>query len=1056
MTRKLLLASAIATALIAPPSWALELGALQTESALNQPFSGVIPLTDVRPDELDTLRIAIASADAFAKAGIERYYFLTQLRFKPEVTPDGRVQVRLSSREPVREPYLDFLIEAVWPTGNLVKGYTVLLDPPSQLERRAPAVRSARAGSATQDASAIGGLPPLDSNSGGYLSAPGEGFPYYVGPIGGGSGLWTLARSHAIAGATAAQTAMALYRCNQSAFVRGDINRLIAGKTLVIPSRAELFALDAEAAQQEFQAATRGRSAQRAPLTNVTPEMLSRLRLVGTTPGAGAPLAAPAASTSSAPLSSGTTGTASSELLLAIEASETARQEAVELRNRIKELETQLATIQALLQERDLQSSPIQSPDSPSSNIPPTAAPAIVPETADTPVNPVTAQPPAPTSELERDLEPIGTPESSVLAEALDTLPPVAENTSPAPAPTPASSTDPEAAADLEMLAENPIANNPTASNPTGFVPVPTPTLVEPTPAPSATAATTAPPLASDPSAPSATPSTPAPAEPVTAPPPKPQPAPSTAEPDDAAPVAASSTWHSLLLPLAGLAGVTALGILLFSIATARRRRRDQAEADDASEAETLDATSATAPPTETETASLDSTANVSLTKSRTSRFSTAPLPVSTFASQPLPTTSAPPPPTPDSSTTSKSAPISELTDFDIDTDEADPISEADIYIAYGRHRDACNLLEKELQRSPKRLELHYKLAEALVAAEDVAQLRERLDHIRTLGGDAKDPAQWARLQLMLHEMSLKLSATHTAPPAAPAPPPKPVPAATPAPTSTVATVAAAGAVAAGVGLAATATPPRTAAPPSEPAAPVAPLPLADSDSEFGLDDSDLDDSLPLDFDAASDLLPAVPTLEPSSSNAESADNELDLDNDVESELDSILPLPSAESDPLHLDLADLAPPPAPTATPAPVVAPVADSLELPLDLDVPPLLDEPLEALDLALGTLPPEPEPVALTAPGVPLLLDLDEDDASGTTSSATASENAPSDLLSSQWQLDSGIWDETATKLDLARAYVEMDDKEAAREILEEVIAEGRDEQRNEARAMLERLG
>ena len=68
----------------------------------------------------------------------------------------------------------------------------------------------------------------------------------------------------------------------------------------------------------------------------------------------------------------------------------------------------------------------------------------------------------------------------------------------------------------------------------------------------------------------------------------------------------------------------------------------------------------------------------------------------------------------------------------------------------------------------------------------------------------------------------------------------------------------------------------------------------------------------------------------------------------------------------------------------------------------------------------------------------------------------ESVPSDLLSSQWQIDSGIWDETATKLDLARAYVEMDDKEAAREILEEVIAEGREEQRNEARAMLERLG
>ena len=64
-------------------------------------------------------------------------------------------------------------------------------------------------------------------------------------------------------------------------------------------------------------------------------------------------------------------------------------------------------------------------------------------------------------------------------------------------------------------------------------------------------------------------------------------------------------------------------------------------------------------------------------------------------------------------------------------------------------------------------------------------------------------------------------------------------------------------------------------------------------------------------------------------------------------------------------------------------------------------------------------------------------------------------PTDLLSSQWQMDSGIWDETATKLDLARAYIEMDDADAAREILGEVIAEGRTEQRIEAEALLRKL-
>jgi pilus assembly protein FimV len=67
----------------------------------------------------------------------------------------------------------------------------------------------------------------------------------------------------------------------------------------------------------------------------------------------------------------------------------------------------------------------------------------------------------------------------------------------------------------------------------------------------------------------------------------------------------------------------------------------------------------------------------------------------------------------------------------------------------------------------------------------------------------------------------------------------------------------------------------------------------------------------------------------------------------------------------------------------------------------------------------------------------------------------DNASSDLLTSQWQMDSGLWDETATKLDLARAYIEMGDKESAKGILEEVAGEGTDEQRAEASELLRRV-
>jgi len=49
-----------------------------------------------------------------------------------------------------------------------------------------------------------------------------------------------------------------------------------------------------------------------------------------------------------------------------------------------------------------------------------------------------------------------------------------------------------------------------------------------------------------------------------------------------------------------------------------------------------------------------------------------------------------------------------------------------------------------------------------------------------------------------------------------------------------------------------------------------------------------------------------------------------------------------------------------------------------------------------------------------------------------------------------------DEVGTKLDLARAYVEMGDKEGAREILNEVLAEGSDKQKSDAQGMLSSLG
>ncbi|WP_345853556.1 FimV/HubP family polar landmark protein [Nitrosomonas sp. HPC101] len=79
----------------------------------------------------------------------------------------------------------------------------------------------------------------------------------------------------------------------------------------------------------------------------------------------------------------------------------------------------------------------------------------------------------------------------------------------------------------------------------------------------------------------------------------------------------------------------------------------------------------------------------------------------------------------------------------------------------------------------------------------------------------------------------------------------------------------------------------------------------------------------------------------------------------------------------------------------------------------------------------------------------IDLDLGDKSGTESQAVH-ENPETDIdINMQWR-------EVATKLDLARAYLEMDDHEGARDILEEVLREGDDEQQSAASSMLDEIG
>jgi FimV-like protein len=110
-------------------SMALGLGDITIHSSLNQPLKADIALVDVGGLTQNDLSVRLATADEFAEAGVERVFFLNDLKFIP-ILHGNRQMIRVTSSKPVNEPFLNFLVQLNQPNGRLLREYTVLIDPP--------------------------------------------------------------------------------------------------------------------------------------------------------------------------------------------------------------------------------------------------------------------------------------------------------------------------------------------------------------------------------------------------------------------------------------------------------------------------------------------------------------------------------------------------------------------------------------------------------------------------------------------------------------------------------------------------------------------------------------------------------------------------------------------------------------------------------------------------------------------------------------------------------------------------------------------------------------
>jgi len=114
---------------------ALGFGNIKMKSALNQPLVAEIELFSATPDEVKILEVKLASNEAFLRAGVDRSVLLSRIKFNV-VKRGGKYYINLRTRETVREPFLNFLLELNWKNGRIIREYTVLLDPPDRIQNR--------------------------------------------------------------------------------------------------------------------------------------------------------------------------------------------------------------------------------------------------------------------------------------------------------------------------------------------------------------------------------------------------------------------------------------------------------------------------------------------------------------------------------------------------------------------------------------------------------------------------------------------------------------------------------------------------------------------------------------------------------------------------------------------------------------------------------------------------------------------------------------------------------------------------------------------------------
>ncbi|MCW9031631.1 MAG: hypothetical protein OQK58_09110, partial [Gammaproteobacteria bacterium] len=115
---------------------ALGFGGIKLNSSLNEKLNAEVALLSASANDIQSLKVSLASEEAFLRSGIDRTALLNKLRFKVKQNSSGDYYIHVTTTETVREPFMNFLLELNWKNGRMLREYTMLIDPPGRAPKQ--------------------------------------------------------------------------------------------------------------------------------------------------------------------------------------------------------------------------------------------------------------------------------------------------------------------------------------------------------------------------------------------------------------------------------------------------------------------------------------------------------------------------------------------------------------------------------------------------------------------------------------------------------------------------------------------------------------------------------------------------------------------------------------------------------------------------------------------------------------------------------------------------------------------------------------------------------